>query len=249
MNIKAIYFDLDDTLCGYWDAGKGGLRAAFTAHMPDHDIEVMLAHWATVFRDFAPRLRELGWYETYLATGEPTRTEQMRLTLERVGIVDPGLAARLSHDYLQERHARLRLFDDAVEVLDALRRHYPLGLITNGPADIQRLEIEVLGIGHYFDHVFIEGEMKEGKPSPTVFARAAAAMACTPGELLMVGNSYKQDIAPALAAGWHAIWIRRPSDVPPSAKNDAKPEEMPMGGQAPDAEISHLIELLPILSS
>lgn len=27
--VKAIYFDLDDTLCAYWDACKQGLRETF----------------------------------------------------------------------------------------------------------------------------------------------------------------------------------------------------------------------------
>jgi putative hydrolase of the HAD superfamily len=245
-SVTAVYFDLDDTLCAYWDASKLGLRQAFQAHAPEgRTEEEMVLAWARAFQGFAPTLKSTGWYERYLVTGEPTRTEQMRRTLAELGVVDEERALALSETYMRRRDANLRLFHDALTVLDALRGKYPLGLITNGPADIQRQEIATLGIGHYFDHVFIEGEMGEGKPNPTVFERAARAVDRQPEALLMVGNSFKHDIVPALAAGWRAIWIRRASDVPPSA---TAPEEMPDGAPQPDAIVGSLSEVQAFLT-
>ncbi|AIE83448.1 HAD family hydrolase [Fimbriimonas ginsengisoli] len=242
--VKAIYFDLDDTLCGYWDASKQALRRAFELHGPQGITpEEMVGHWASAFRRFAPTLKETGWYETYLKTAEPTRTEQMRLTLAEAGVIDEARALALSETYMRERDANLRLFSDALLVLDTLKWRYPLGLITNGPADLQRQEIATLGIESYFQNIYIEGEMGVGKPKRTVFDRAAAAVDCKPEELLMVGNSFGHDVAPALEYGWHAVWIRRASDIPPSS---TRSEEMPPGANAPDAIIQHLSELLEI---
>lgn len=248
-DVRAIYFDLDDTLCGYWDASKAGLREAFREFGPEgHSVEEMVTHWAKAFRAFSPTLKKTGWYETYLKQGEPTRTEQMRLTLLEVGIDDPALARKLGDAYGAARDRNLRLFDDAIEVLEALKPRYPLGLVTNGPADIQRQEIATLGIESYFQNIFIEGEMGIGKPIPEVFERAAAAVSCSPSELLFVGNSYGHDIAPAIVAGWKTVWVRRASDVPPSVTpTAAKPEGIPTGGAEPDLEIGELRELLPAL--
>lgn len=243
--VKAIYFDLDDTLCGYWDASKIGLRQAFAEHGPEgYTAEEMVQAWATAFREFAPSLKKTGWYPIYLLNGEPTRTEQMRRTLAVLNIVDEECAAQLSQRYMELRDANLRLFSDAIEILDDLKQRYPLGLITNGPADIQRQEIATLGIEHYFNHFFIEGEMGEGKPKPAVFARATAAMGVEPNEILMVGNSFAHDVVPALDFGWHAVWIRRASDVPPSA---AHPEAPPEGETLPDAVVGSLTELRALL--
>lgn len=243
--IKAVYFDLDDTLCGYWDASKKGLRLAFETHLPEgRTVDEMVRLWAEAFRPFAASIKDTEWYETYLTTGEPTRTEQMRRTLKLVDVEDDALAKRMADTYHDMRDKHMVLFDDAIEVLEALKTRYPLGLITNGPADNQRQEIATLGIGHYFDHVFIEGEMREGKPKPSVFARAAAAVGFEPHEILMVGNSFAHDIAAALQCGWHGIWIRRASDIPPSG---TKMEQMPEGAPLPDAIIQHLSELLPLL--
>lgn len=248
--VRGIYFDLDDTLCGYWNASKAGLRAAFGAHpVPGVETEEAIAGWARAFRTFSPTLKATGLYQIYLKSGETTRTEQMRLALEQFGIDDRDHAARLSHAYMTERDRNLKLFPDAIEVLTTLKKKYPLGLITNGPADIQRQEVATTGVEPFLDHIFIEGEMGEGKPLKSVFDRAAVAMNLQPHELLMVGNSYSHDIVPAVRDGWRTAWIRRDSDVPPSADVAARGavEPIPTSGPMPDLIIENLSELLPLL--
>lgn len=247
--VEAIYFDLDDTLCAYWDASKAALRAAFEGFGPPGvPVETMFAHWAETFRRFSPTVKDSDWYKNYLKFGEPTRVEQMRLALAEAGVDDPALAKALSDAYALERDRRLALFPDALKTLEWLFKRYPLGLITNGPADIQRQEIVTLGIERFFRHILIEGEMGEGKPSPAVFLRAERLMEKEPGQILFVGNSYKHDIVPAIEAGWRTAWIRRASDVPPSA-NGNEPEERPADGVIPDVEIGALSELPPMLRS
>lgn len=245
-SVRAIYFDLDDTLCAYWDAAKAGLLAAFRAHETGTDPQELAAHWAEAFREFSPLVKNGQWYAQYLKSGEPTRRELMRLTLARVGIEDEDLIRQVSDRYAAERDALLSLFPDVVATLKALRGKYKLGLITNGPADVQRQEIETLGIGEYFDHIFIEGEVGEGKPLPSVMRRAEQAVGYEPQEILFVGNSYGHDIRPAIEARWRTVWIRRDSDVAPSSKS-GKPEERPEGAPTPDAEIGNLADLLDLL--
>ena len=248
-NVRAIYFDLDDTLCGYWDACKQGLRETFAAvPVPGTTPEEAGDAWARAFREFCPNLRDLGFYEKYLIEGAHTRIEQMRRTLALLGVNDASLALKLSDTYLARRHDALSLFPDARHVLETLRARYPLGLITNGPADIQREEIRVLEIGDYFTHIFIEGELGFGKPEPEVFRQAAEAAGFESAELLFVGNSYRHDIQPAIQAGWMTAWVRRPSDVPPSATGiSPEPERQPADAEAPTLELSELAELLTAL--
>lgn len=248
-DVKAIYFDLDDTLCAYWDACKSGLRTAFGDDAPPGvSAEAMVENWATAFRRFGPTLKQTHWYATYLKEGGPTRIEQMRLALLEAGFDDAEHAKRLGEAYGKARNDALELFDEAREVLEVLAKRYPLGLITNGPADIQREEIQTLGLDAYVKHVFIEGEMGEGKPLPAVFERARQAVDLEPHQILFVGNSYGHDIRPAIEAGWRTAWIRRASDVPPSAHGHTpKPEERPAEAPEPDMVIGDLRELLPAL--
>lgn len=250
-DVRAVYFDLDDTLCGYWDACKAALRDTFGAHAPEgHEAEVLVRHWAAAFREFAPGLRALGLYEGYLKSGEGTRTEQMRRMLKLIEIENDELAARMSQHYMEQRNACLALFPDALPLLDRLKAEgYRMGLITNGPADIQRMEVETLKLADYFDPIYIEGEVGYGKPDPRVLQSAAAAVGLSPERILFVGNSYRHDIQPAIEAGWKTAWVRRPSDVPPSADSDVPglPEERPEGAPEPDVVIAELSELLWLL--
>lgn len=247
-DVRAIVFDLDDTLCGYWDAAKAGLRAAFAQHgSPHRSPEDHLAAWAVVFEEVNRSLKDPEVFATYCRSGQPTRERQMLLTLRALGIDDLDQAKRLADAYRRERDANLRLFPEALPLLQRLLPLYPLGMLTNGPADIQREEILTLGIGGYFTFLGIQGELGVGKPHREAYARVEAALARPPHEILMVGNSYSADIAPALAYGYRTAWVRRASDVPPSAHPDAQPEALPPGGSPPDLELNNLDELLPHL--
>jgi len=243
-DVEVIFFDLDDTLCAYWQAARTGLRRAFEDHA-EHGIapEELLQAWALSFTEFVETIGKTHWYQKYLESGDLTRAELMRRMLERVGIYDESLALQMSQTYYVERHAALELFPEAWEVLAVLSRSYDLGLITNGPTDIQRQEIQTLNIGQFFRHIFIEGEMGMGKPHPEVMALAQNAADVSPDHILFVGNSYKHDMLPAQEAGWRTAWIRRPTDVPPSSRT-GKPEELPDGATPPDVTITDLRELL-----
>ncbi len=246
--VKAIYFDLDDTLCGYWDASKKGLRETFElVPIPGVTTEHAIQAWGAVFQAFAGQLKGIEeLYDAYLTSGERTRTHQMQLTLAALDIEDAELTQRLSQTYMERRDANLKLFPDVLDTLDRLSKTYKIGLITNGPADIQNQEIDTTGIRKYLSAIFIEGEQRVGKPSKIVFDRAAAAMDCTPAELLMVGNSLHHDILPAIGYGWATVWTLRDSDVPPSSST-GKPEPVPTSGPMPDLIVGNLSEILPYL--
>lgn len=246
-NIKGIYFDLDDTLCGYWYAVSRGLEAAFEEQPVNNlSTEEIIAVWAAQFREFSKAVKDQNWYKQYLEQGGITRTELMRLVLLSQGIDDVERAEALSASYAKHRNANLKLFPEAEAVLQKLHGKYPMGLITNGPADIQREEIETLGIGKYFDHVFIEGEQGIGKPSPKVFHNAQEAMGFEGDELMLVGNSYEHDILPAIRAFWRTVWVRRDTDVPPSSERTG-PKPIQKHCPFPDAIIDDLGTLLKLL--
>ncbi len=248
--VKAVYFDLDDTLCGYWTASKAGLRTAFDQNpVEGKTTDEMIGVWGQVFREFSPELKDqTKLFHEYLTSGTVTRTHQMQLTLLRVGIDDMELAHSLSFAYMVERDRNLKLFPESLETIQRLRIKYPLGLITNGPADIQNQEVDTLGIRSYFDNIFIEGEMRIGKPHASVFEKAANAVGLLPHQLLMVGNSFGHDIKPAIEYGWVTAWVRRDTDVPPSSANIG-PEPIPTSGPMPDLIIGDLAELLPLLGA
>ena len=125
-DVKAVFFDLDDTLCQYWEAARAGLFRAFGKEGPEgFTAEQMVELWAKAFRGFLKEVTHPDWYSRYLKNGESTRTEQMRRTLAEAGMVDEERARRLSETYMRERNSLLRLFDDTREVLDLLKPRSP----------------------------------------------------------------------------------------------------------------------------
>lgn len=243
-DVRVVCFDLDDTLCGYWSAAKEGLSRSVRLHLPDPAMhERFKGQWASTFRTFVETLPRTHWYAKYLAEGGVTRTELMRRTLEEIGVLDEQLARDLSQTYHVERQAALELFPDALSALAALKPDYKLCLVTNGPADIQREEVEKLNVGAYFDAFFIEGELGHGKPDPRVFDGILSTFGVKPVECLMVGNSYRHDIRPAIAHGFRTVWVVRDTDVAPTSLT-GRPEEKPADAPSPDLVIENISELL-----
>ena len=73
---------------------------------------------------------------------------------------------------------------------------------TKGELLDQEHKLERSGLTHYFDHVEITSDKGERE-----FSALCSKLSIEPHELLMVGNSLKSDIAPALKIGASAVYI------------------------------------------
>ncbi len=144
------------------------------------------------------------------------RDEFWRRALAYQGISNMAFIIELAEQYGRMRFANLFLYPESRAVLHALQGRYTLGLITNGPGPLQRGEIAVLDIAHYFppETIIVAGEVSLMKPDSGIFALARARACavgpqCEPGEMLFIGDNQSHDVEAARAAGWHALWINR----------------------------------------
>jgi putative hydrolase of the HAD superfamily len=153
---------------------------------------------------------------------------------------DPDLAALLGERFREERRARLLVFTDAGPALRALASRHPLGLITNGAACLQREKLDASGVAASFDAVVISGEVGAGKPEPAVFREALRRLG-DPARATMVGDSYRNDVEGALAAGLDAVWLNRRGAPRPDAAHTPTAAGVP--------EIGSLSELPEALTS
>lgn len=229
---RAIFFDMDDTLLNT----SGGVDAS----------------WQAVCQEFSPALgcdpsalratikaeMQRFWSDEAAVEREwRTRLEEARVHIIDLALANQGLdrecAPSLSRRYWEENSSRMRLFDDALDTLTSLRdAGFRIGLITNGPASMQRWKIGQFALESYFDVVVIEGEFGHGKPSPRVFEHALAAVGADPHEAWHVGDNLYADIGGAQSAGIHATWIHR--------------DRLELGDSPkaiPDRVIAHLDEL------
>jgi putative hydrolase of the HAD superfamily len=106
-----------------------------------------------------------------------------------------------------------RICDDAVPALDALAsRDVPLAVISNWDERLRPL-LQQLRLDGYFETIVVSCEVGFAKPSPVIFEHAAKKMGIAPEQILHVGDSAKEDVGGAKAAGAQALLIDRARTV------------------------------------
>jgi 2-haloacid dehalogenase len=98
-------------------------------------------------------------------------------------------------------------YPEVPRVLERLRQHFRLAIITNSDDDI--MAGNVANIGVPIDRVVTAEQAGAYKPSPVIFAYALSALGCEPDEILHVAQGFEYDIVPAHALGWRRVWINR----------------------------------------
>lgn len=100
----------------------------------------------------------------------------------------------------------LELLPEVTQVLELLRKKYPLILATKGDLKEQESKIERSGLGKYFSHIEIMSEKNRES-----YLKIINRHNIKPENFLMIGNSFKSDILPVLEIGGNAIYI--PSEI------------------------------------
>lgn len=229
----AVVFDLDDTLVVEQSQARNSLcrlgRFLNEDHEVDHgadDFAVIVLETAVDLWRAGPHLelcRDLGIasWEGLWSTfdgNHPTldglrewapryRGAVWRTALARVGVDDPTVATTLDAAYVDSQRAGHPLFAGADAVVHGLAGTCRLGLLTNGPADIQRHKFAGTGLAASFDAVVVSGEVGVGKPAAAVFHDVLDRLETTAADAVMVGDSWSRDVVGALGVGMTAVWV------------------------------------------
>ncbi len=195
---RLVLFDLDDTLCDYAASRMERLRIAFTgpggASQPPRDlVERMIAD------SIATQAHGIEHFPDLFA---------------RHGIGDPAAAPWAGRWYRDNPFHGLRLFPGADDIVRAVRgwggeRPTRIGIVTNGPAELQRAKIGLLGVDGLADFTLVSGEFGAWKPDRAIFEEALRLGGADADEALMVGDSLAHDIAGASDAGLRTVWVNR----------------------------------------
>ena len=209
-NLRVVFLDLDDTLCESRPAWAAGVRAAFdllASHRPDIDRQRALDGWGRVNE------RLLGRLEAGKLTMAQVRDRRFRTLLKELDAEDDNLADVLNEALAYVRLTNIKLFDDALPTLEALRRNYHVGIITNGAGDdhddSQFSVLRHLGLLDLVDSVWISDEVGFRKPDPRLFEGALEEVGVDPSEGAHVGDSPEKDVAGANAAGLTSVLLWR----------------------------------------
>lgn len=195
-DILVIAFDADDTL---WDCQS---------------------HFENVERDYCRLLAEYGdsddissrLFRTEATNmellGYGTKAFTLSLVENAVNISQGKVSAKTIGKIIELGKSLLYLpatpLPGVRETLRAIRslNRYRLALFTNGELLDQENKLQRSGLAPFFSHVEIVCDK-----TPAHYRALCHHLNISPERLLMVGNSFRSDIAPALNIGAHAAYI------------------------------------------
>ncbi len=194
-DIRIIAFDADDTL---WDCQghfERVMQRLYDELTPWVDRETAALE---LFSTERKNMRLLGF-------GVKAFTLSMLETAMRVSHYE--MAAATINDILSQCYSLLEFpctpLPEVEATLEELQnRGMPMVAFTKGELLDQEHKLERSGLLKFFSHVEITSD--KGEPE---FRHLCQRLDIAPQQMLMVGNSLKSDIAPALAVGCQAVYI------------------------------------------
>jgi putative hydrolase of the HAD superfamily len=201
MNLRAVLFDVDFTLCRPGPELSAGRYARIAAR---HGITLDAGRYDDAREAAVLNLKrhpellhdESIWHrfteEIFVGMGGPET-----LAGECATEIEEGWGVSENFE----------LFEDVLPVLEELRRaRLRIAVVSNGIRDLN-----VFVAHHRLDVDAIVDSRSHGrvKPHPTIFQAALAALAVAPEDAVMVGDSIEEDIEGARALGMRAILIDR----------------------------------------
>ena len=216
--IKAVIFDLDNTLYNFDAANEFGIRAlaAYTEPVFGWDYPKMKDLYEESREKLTERMGDVGSAHNRLLRFQ-NLLEEKKLPLH-------PHALEMAKAYWRGVLDNMALSPGAREIMEELRRMgIRIGLGTDMTAYIQYEKLIRLGLMEYMDFIVSSEEAGTDKPGNAFFMLCARKAGCLPGECLFIGDNIVRDYGGAAAAGMQARWF-----IPPwKQKNHLRHSETP----------------------
>jgi len=193
-NIKIIAFDADDTLWDNEPLFKNAEKELcnLLSEYGNHD-EISAALFSVEMQNM----------ECY-GYGAKAFTLSLIETAIKVsnGNISAGTIEKIINLGKYLLNMPISLLDGVEETLERLSKTHKLVVATKGDLLDQQRKLKRSGIEKYFDHVEIMSDKTEKE-----YQSLASSLNSQPCHIMMIGNSLKSDIYPALAVGMYATYI------------------------------------------
>ncbi|MBQ6848927.1 MAG: riboflavin biosynthesis protein RibF [Clostridia bacterium] len=199
--IRAIFFDFDDTLDNRDAAFRQGLSRFIRYYYPSLTEEEVASRSEEMFLYQRGGYGQIIYYRDLLQHFYDLYPPEVPY--------DPAKAMRR---LVGGFAAAGQPHPDVYDTLTTLRqRGYRLGVITNGTARTQACKLDYSGLRPYLDLVVLAGEEGIQKPDPRVFQIAAARLGVPCACCVFVGDNPENDLMGAKNAGF--IPLRKHPDL------------------------------------
>ena len=185
--LKAIIFDMDDTLYGEKEYVRSGYRQIARILPQVENAEEKL--WS-LFEEKKPAIDEL---------------------LKQEGIDSEELKQECIRTYRYQK-PEIHLYEGVESLLKELRsRGFLLGIITDGRPEGQRAKIAALGLEELVDEIIVTDELggtEFRKPNPSAFQKMKEKLDVDYKEMCYIGDNIKKDFIAPEQLGMRAIWFK-----------------------------------------
>lgn len=199
MSIKAVFWDIDNTILDYEKCSEQALKAVCCRFGIVYSAEILSS-----FR----RIDEGLW----------ERQNREELTVEEVfqkraeemlAVMELDLPATAFVDIYAEEFGEITELVDGVEqaLAECRDRGCTLYGASNGVRAMQVRRLEKAGLLKLFQDVYVSDDIGYEKPDHRFFDTCLSRSGVKKEEALMVGDGKLTDIAGALGAGWRACWF------------------------------------------
>jgi putative hydrolase of the HAD superfamily len=206
--VKAVLFDLDDTLFDHTYSthqALNALREQYSVLQQSSNTDL-----------FARYMELLDLIHPRALTGEFT-LEEGRVERFRLLLIDYGLSSEQSalesfaaaDFYRAAYQEHRREVPGSSQLLETLHEQVKIGIVTNNVTDEQISKLQHLCLSQYLDVLVTTESTAYIKPDPAIFHVALKKLGCRAEEVVMVGDAWKADVLGAHAAGIRAIWLNR----------------------------------------
>lgn len=231
MPIRAITFDLDDTL---WPIEPVMQRAEqqLDAWLRRHCPRTAEAYPVDAMRALRNRVADENPHLAHDFSAQ--RRLSLRAALLPHGYCDDHVDAAFAAFYAERN--RVECYGDALPALERLGARYPLAAITNGNADL-----DAIGLSHVFRFTLHASRFGTAKPAADIFHAACERLELEPTQVLHVGDDPELDVIGAHRAGLRCVWLHRGATGWQEASGQSEIQ--------PDLIVRDLAELVDALDS
>ena len=196
MKIKAVLFDLDNTLIDFMKMKRMASNAAASA-MVDAGL-------SSGKKELAEEL-----FAFYRKNGIESDDVFERFLMEKYGRADLRILAAGINAYLKEKYEHMKPYPGVKEMLAELKKKgLKLGVVSDGLRLKAWMRLNEAGIDGFFDVVVTFEDTNKKKPSPEPFRKALDELKVKPAECLFIGDWPEKDIEGAKALGMKTGFAR-----------------------------------------
>lgn len=227
MGVKAILFDLDNTLIDFMrfkrETARAAARAMVGKGLPDTEKNA----YGKIFEAYDRYGIE--YQKTFYRVIRPFNLEVGKAEkIQQAGIIA----------YLKRKFEVLRPYPSVKPALKRLGRRFRLGIVTDAPRNKAWQRLVLCGLDDVFEFVITPDDAGKKKPHQAPFRMALEKLGMRPEEVLFVGDNPGRDMEGAKRAGMKTCLAEY-----------GMGKRWPMGKARPDYRIGKFGELEKVVAS